>query len=105
MAVRLLRALSAAALLFAGHVAVEAAAGSTAGAMANPRTVEVGDQLRATQDVTLDEAVIRKGSKISVSRKSKAAGRVFLDVALADGHVVKGVPLADILKSFERVEG
>jgi len=73
--------------------------------MANPRTVEVGDQLRATQDVTLDEAVIRKGSKISVSRKSKAAGRVFLDVALADGHAVKGVPLADILKSFERVEG
>lgn len=65
-------------------------------------TIEVGDVLQAKEDVELDEAVIMKGSKISVSRKSKAAGRVLLDVALADGHVVRGVPLTNILKSFER---
>lgn len=105
MAVRSLRAFAAAVLLFTGHTALEAASGAAPAAVAGPKTVEVGDQLRATQDVTLDEAVIRKGSTVSVSRKSKAAGRVFLDVALADGHVVKSVPLTDILKSFERVEG
>lgn len=66
-------------------------------------TVEVGDLLQAKEDVELDEAVIAKGSKVTVSKKSKAAGRVFLDVALADGHVVRSVPLANIVKSFERV--
>lgn len=73
-------------------------------APAKKATVEVGDLLQATEDVSLDEAVVRKGSKITVSKKSKAAGRVFLDVALADGHVVRQVPLANIMKSFERVD-
>ena len=73
-------------------------------APAKKSTVEVGDLLQATEDVSLDEATIRKGSKITVSKKSKAAGRVFLDVALADGHVVRQVPLANIMKSFERVD-
>ena len=73
-------------------------------APAKKAAVEVGDLLQATEDVSLDEAVIRKGSKITVSKKSKAAGRVFLDVALADGHVVRQVPLANIMKSFERVD-
>ncbi len=73
-------------------------------APAKKSTVEVGDLLQATEDVSLDEATIRKGSKITVSKKAKAAGRVFLDVALADGHVVRQVPLANIMKSFERVD-
>jgi hypothetical protein len=103
--VRLTRALAAAVLLFASDAAIEAASGATPAAEASKeKTVEVGDVLRATTDVSLDEAVIRKGSKVSVSRKSRAAGRVYLDVALADGHVVRAVPLANIVKSFERVE-
>jgi hypothetical protein len=105
VAVRLTRVLAAAVLLLASDVALEAVSGALPEAAASRRkTVEVGDVLRATQDVELDEAVVRKGSKVSVSRKSKAAGQVFLDVALADGHVVRAVPLANIVKSFERVE-
>jgi hypothetical protein len=65
--------------------------------------IKVGDMLQATKDVSLDSAVIAEGSKISVSAKKSANGRVILDVALADGHVVKGVPLAEIKKSFRRV--
>jgi hypothetical protein len=65
--------------------------------------IRVGDMLQATKDVSLDSAVIAEGSKISVSAKKSANGRVILDVALADGHVVKGVPLAEIKKSFRRV--
>lgn len=103
---RLTRALAAAVLLLASDAAIEAACGATPQAEASKeKTVEVGDVLRATVDVSLDEAVIRKGSTVSVSRKSRAAGRVFVDVALADGHVVRAVPLASIVKSFERVEG
>lgn len=67
------------------------------------KDIQVGDMLQATQDVSLDSAVIAEGSKISVSAKKSANGRVILDVALADGHVVKGVPLAEIKKSFRRV--
>jgi Flp pilus assembly protein CpaB len=67
------------------------------------KDIQVGDTLQATKDVSLDSAVIAEGSKISVSAKKSANGRVILDVALADGHVVKGVPLAEIKKSFRRV--
>jgi len=35
----------------------------------------------------------------------RASGRVLLDVALADGHVVRNVPLATIAQSFRRVDG
>jgi len=66
--------------------------------------ISVGDLLQATRDVSLDEAVIAAGSKISVSGKRKTGGRVLLDVALADGHVVKGVPLVEIRKSFRPVK-
>lgn len=65
--------------------------------------VKVGASLEATSDVSLDEATIRKGSKVSVSAKRVVGGRVFLDVALADGHVVKAVPLPDIQRSFRVV--
>lgn len=67
------------------------------------KDIQVGDMLQATKDVSLDSAVIAEGSKISVSAKKSANGRVILDVALADGHVVKNVPLAEIKKSFRRV--
>ncbi|MFO0549706.1 MAG: hypothetical protein U0271_15040 [Polyangiaceae bacterium] len=64
---------------------------------------KVGDVLEALDDVSLDEAVVAKGSKVSVSGKRRALNKVMFDVALADGHVVKGVPLADIAKNFRRV--
>lgn len=93
------------ALDLAGASGVEAASGH-----ASDRTtvaagdIRIGDLLQATRDVSLDEAVIAEGSKISVSGKRSASGRVLLDVALADGHVVRGVPLAEIRKSFRRVD-
>jgi hypothetical protein len=65
----------------------------------------VGDQLQATKDVELDEATIAEGSKVSVSGVRRASGRVLLDVALADGHVVRNVPLATIAQSFRRIDG
>jgi hypothetical protein len=67
------------------------------------KDIQVGDLLQAVKDVSLDSAVIAEGSKISVSAKKSSGGRVVLDVALADGHVVHGVPLAEIRKSFKRV--
>ena len=63
-------------------------------------TVKVGDVLQALEDVELDEAVIARGSKVSIAKRTTAGGATFLDVALADGHVVRGVPIAVIAKSF-----
>lgn len=65
--------------------------------------IRVGDTLQATRDVSLDDAIIAEGSKVSVSGKRSSSAGVVLDVALADGHVVKGVPLVEIRKSFRRV--
>lgn len=72
-------------------------------AVAGESEIKIGDTLQAVRDVSLDEAVIAEGSKVSVSGRRKANGGVVLDVALADGHVVKGVPLAEIRKSFKRI--
>ena len=71
----------------------------------SPETGElrVGDTLEATRDVSLDEAVLVAGSRVSVSAKHAASGAVVVDVALADGHVVRGVPLGEIQKNFRRV--
>ena len=66
--------------------------------------IRVGADLQAVQEVTLDEAVIGRGSHVSVTAKLVQGGAVFFDVALADGHVVKAVPLVAIQKSF-RVAG
>ena len=60
----------------------------------------VGARLVAVVDVELDEAVVRAGSHVSVVARKAKAGRVLLDVALADGHVVRGVPLQQLRSSF-----
>lgn len=60
----------------------------------------VGARLVAVTDVELDEAVVRAGSHVSVVARKAKAGRVLLDVALADGHVVRGVPLQQLRSSF-----
>jgi hypothetical protein len=65
--------------------------------------IQVGAELLAIHEITLDEAVIAPGSKVNVTARAVQGGNVFLDVALADGHVVKAVPLPQIQKSFRVV--
>lgn len=65
--------------------------------------IEVGDRLQAVRDVQLDEATVAEGSKISVSGRSVAGGRLFFDVALADGHVVRSVPVGSLRINFRRL--
>lgn len=72
-------------------------------AEASASEIGVGDTLQAIRDVSLDEAVIAEGSKVSVSGKRAVSGAVVVDVALADGHVVKGLPLSQVKQSFRRV--
>ena len=67
--------------------------------------LQIGDMLQALEDVELDDAIVAKGSKVSVSGLKSAGGRVLLDVALADGHVVRAVPLGRIRTHFQRVDG
>lgn len=62
--------------------------------------IGVGASLVAVTDVELDRAIIRAGSKVSVVGRKARAGRVLLDVALADGHVVRAVPLARLRAAF-----
>lgn len=86
-----------------GMVAAQPLSGDAHTVVAGEAEIKIGDTLQAVRDVSLDEAVIAEGSKVSVSGRRKANGGVVLDVALADGHVVKGVPLAEIRKSFKRI--
>lgn len=74
-------------------------------ASASERGFRVGDLLQALEDVELDEAMIASGSKVSVRAQKKVGGRVLLDLALADGHVVRAIPLTTLRGSFRRVDG
>jgi hypothetical protein len=74
-------------------------------AEAGENEIHVGDQLQAVNDVTLDQAQIRKGSRVSVAGRTVRSGLVFLDVALADGHVVKAQPLTSIRRTFRLIRG
>jgi hypothetical protein len=74
-------------------------------AAATERGFRVGDLLQAIEDVELDEATIASGSKVSVRAQKKVGGRVLLDLALADGHIVRAVPLTVLRGSFRRVDG
>jgi len=52
--------------------------------------IGVGTELEATSDVTLHQAEIARGSKVSVTKVLVRSGQVDgVSVALADGHVVK----------------
>lgn len=68
------------------------------------REIRVGDTLQAVREVSLDEAVLAEGAKVNVSAKHAKNGSVMVDVALADGHVVRDLPLAEVQKNFRRVE-
>src|SRR4051794_640658 len=64
--------------------------GNEARAEQAPEDIAVGTELVATADVTLHQAEISKGSRVSVTKLLKRDGHVDgLSVALADGHVVK----------------
>ncbi len=59
-------------------------------ALAEDAPIDVGTELMATTDVTLHQAEIAKGSRVSVTKVSRSGGGVdAVNVALADGHVVK----------------
>jgi hypothetical protein len=66
--------------------------------------IKVGDTLQAVRDVSLDEAVVAEGSKVQVSGRRVTKAGVTVDVALADGHVVKGLALPEVQTNFRRVE-
>ena len=73
-------------------------------AIAAEAPIQVGTELVATSDVTLHQAEISKGSRVSVTKLSTNAGQVdAVSVALADGHVVK-VTIAQVHTYF-RVAG
>ncbi len=64
----------------------------------------VGTELMATSNVTLHQAEIAKGSRVSVTKVSRNAGQVeTVNVALADGHVVK-VTISQVHTYFRVVE-
>src|SRR2546428_12136 len=73
-------------------------------ACAGEPTIDVGTELQATTDVTLHQAEIAKGSKVSVTQVLVRSGRVDgLSVALADGHVVK-VTMSQVHSFFRVVD-
>lgn len=72
-------------------------------AHAQDAEIKIGANLRAIQSVSLDDAVLAVGDQISVTAMRIQGGAVFLDVSLADGHVVKTVPIEQIRKSFRVV--
>jgi len=69
-------------------------------AAAESNELRVGDRLVAITDVELDEAIVKAGSSVSVVGRKKRAGNVVIDVALADGHVVKSVPQVRLRNAF-----
>ncbi len=76
----------------------------TGEARADERPIDVGTELMATSDVTLHMAEIAKGSRVSVTKLSRNAGQVdAVNVALADGHIVK-VTMAQVHTFFRVVD-
>ncbi len=93
-------------VLFLAVAAISLApvSGGVSVAHAEEGSLEVGTELMATSDVTLHKAEIAKGSRVSVTKLSQSGGRVeSVNVALADGHVVK-VTIAQV-HTFFRVVG
>jgi prepilin-type processing-associated H-X9-DG protein len=78
--------------------------GGVSVSLADEHPIEVGTELMATTDVTLHKAEIAKGSRVSVTKLSESGGRVeSVNVALADGHVVK-MTIAQVHTFFRVVE-
>jgi hypothetical protein len=69
---------------------LDATLGNNPALAAEENDLVVGAELVATADVALHKAEIAKGSHVSVTKLLLNGGRLDgVDVALADGHVVK----------------
>jgi hypothetical protein len=69
-------------------------------AIAAETPIQVGTELVATSDVTLHQAEIAKGSRVSVTKVTRSGEQLdAVSVALADGHVVK-VTMAQVHTYF-----
>ncbi len=80
---------------------IDAATGANE-ARAEEDPIAVGTELMATSDVTLHQAELVRGSRVSVTKLNLRDGKLdSVNVALADGHVVK-MPLAAV-RSYFRV--
>lgn len=80
---------------------LDATLGNNAALAAEENDLEVGTELVATADVALHKAEIAKGSRVSVTKLLHSRGRLDgVDVALADGHVVK-VTMGTVRTYFE----
>jgi ABC-type amino acid transport substrate-binding protein len=65
------------------------------------RAIAVGTELVAVTDVTLHQAEISKGSRVSVTKVELRDGKLDgVSVALADGHVVK-LPMTTVHTYFQ----
>lgn len=81
---------------------IDAALGDNIARAEEDDALAVGTELMATADVTLHKAEIMRGSKVSVTKLYVHDGKLDgVNVALADGHVVK-MPLAAV-RSYFRV--
>ena len=64
----------------------------------------VGTELMAMDDIRLARAEVAKGAKVSITKLLVRQGSVAsVDVALADGHVIKKVALTTIRDFFRIV--
>lgn len=80
---------------------VDATLGRNAAFAAEENDLVVGADLVATADVALHKADIAKGSHVSVTKLLLSRGHLDgVDVALADGHVVK-VTLGTVRTYFQ----
>ena len=98
---RIHRIVAAIALSLLAAPMIDAALGGNE-ARAEEDAIAVGTELMATSDVTLHQAEIVRGSKVSVTKLNVREGKLdSINVALADGHVVK-MPLMAV-RSYFRV--
>lgn len=95
------RVLLAALLATMAAPAMDALLGHNAALAAEEHDLVVGTELVATADVALHKADIAKGSRVSVTKLLLSRGHLDgVDVALADGHVVK-VTLGTVRSYFQ----
>ncbi len=88
-------------LALAAAPVLESTLGNNAALAAEENDLVVGTELVATADVALHKAEIAKGSHVSVTKLLLSRGRLDgVDVALADGHVVK-VTLGTVRSYFQ----
>ena len=67
--------------------------------------LKVGSELVALRDITLRHATLVKGSRVTVVRIAKQAGKpVALNLELKDGHVLRGVAYRKVRDNFRQAK-